>query len=146
MISDLELARRELKEKNLSLVISNSGKIIFESKSEGISDFLYAIEKYGEELKGSSIADSVVGKAVAMLCRYAKVSAVFASTISERGVEALKKGKIYFEFEKMVPTIMNKRKDDVCPFEKLVAGLEDEVECYQKIKEFLEGLNRSKGT
>jgi hypothetical protein len=137
MVLDLEIAKKVLKEKNFSLVIVNSGKIIFESKNEGVSDFLKAIENHGEELKGSSVADSVVGKAIAMLCRYAKVKAVYAFTISEKGAEALRKGKIFFEFEKIVPVIMNENRDDICPFEKLVLKLEDEEESYKKIKEFL---------
>jgi len=140
MVLDLEIAKKVLKEKNFSLVIVNSGKIIFESKNEGISDFLKAVENYGEELKGSSVADSVVGKAIAMLCRYAKVKAVYALMISEKGAEALRKGKIFFEFEEIVPAILNKKKDGICPFEKLVLNLEDEEESYKKIKEFLKSL------
>ena len=76
MNHDLELAKLNLIEKDLSLVIVKKGKVIFETKKPGISGFLQAIEKLDKSLVASSVADKIVGVAAAMLCVYAGMSSV----------------------------------------------------------------------
>lgn len=136
-MDDLEFAKEILKEKNLSLVIVKNKKILFESSSKGIKDFVLAIEKLKNLLKGAGVADEIVGRAVAMLCIYSKIIAVFANTISENALIVLRKTKINIEFEKIVDKILNQNKTDICPFEKLVMKISEPEEAYKKIKSFL---------
>jgi len=135
--SDLLIAKQELKEKNLNLVIVKSKKIILATKEYGITGLIKAVDRYGEELHGSSIADMVVGKAAAMLCRYARIVAVYAGVMSKTAVDVLIETGIKFEYDKLVANILNRSKTDVCPFEKLTADCTDEKECYERIKNFL---------
>jgi len=65
-MQDLELARLRLKVKKLSLVVVKNEKAIFETKSHGVKGFLEAIELVDRELTGSSVADRIVGRAVAL--------------------------------------------------------------------------------
>jgi hypothetical protein len=51
MIRDLELAKRKLKENGLTLAIVKDSKVLFESKSHGVSGFLEALNKLKEKLK-----------------------------------------------------------------------------------------------
>jgi hypothetical protein len=62
------------------------------------------------------------------------VVAVFAVTASEGGVEVLENNHISYEFETRVPRILNFKKTDVCPFEKLVAEFSDPKEAYEELK------------
>jgi len=78
MIRDLELAKRKLKENGLTLAIVKDSKVLFESKSRGVSGFLEALNKLKEKMMGASIADKIVGKAIALLYVYAGVKAVYA--------------------------------------------------------------------
>ena len=133
-MDNLEIAKNELRNKNLSLVIVKSKKIIFSTSEYGVKGLMKAIG--GQDLHGASVADTVVGKAAAMLCLYANITDVYAVVMSERGLNILK-NRMKFEYEKLVPNILNKKKDDICPFEKLVADCDDEKECYEKIKNFL---------
>jgi UDP-3-O-acyl-N-acetylglucosamine deacetylase len=116
---DLELAKLKLTEEDLSLVIVKNEKIIFETKKQGINGFLQAIEKLDKNLVKASAADKIVGVAAAMLCVYAGVASVFALTISEEGIRMLENNNILCRFEKKVSNILNRDKNDVCPFEKL---------------------------
>ncbi len=91
---DLDIAQLRLKNEDLSLVIVKKEKVIFETKKPGINGFLQAIENLDKNLVKSSVADKIVGVAAAMLCVYARVSSVFAMTISGPGIKVLKDNKI----------------------------------------------------
>lgn len=131
---DLELAKLKLIKEDLSLVIVKKGKVIFETKKQGISGFLQAIEKLDKNLVAASAADKIVGVAAAMLCVYAGVVSVFALTISEGGMRVLEDNNIACMFEKKVSNILNRDKNDVCPFEKLAMASGSSDEAYVKLK------------
>jgi len=137
---NLELAKLRLKERDLTLVIVKEGKVIFETKSQGVSGFLQAVDQLGKTLVASSVADKIVGAAAAMLCAYSRVSSVFAVTISEGGIKVLEDNNIVCHFENQVLNILNHDKTDICPFEKLAIGSRDPKEAYMKLKSFAESL------
>lgn len=131
---DLELAKLKLIADDLSLVIVKKGTVIFETKKQGINGFLQAIEKLNKTLVAASVADKIVGVAAAMLCVYAGVSSVFALTVSEGGLGVLEDNNISYRFEKKVSNILNRSKNDVCPFEKVAMDSGSSEEAYVKLK------------
>lgn len=131
---DLDISKRELKEKKFNLVVAKKGNIIFESKTSGIKGLLYAIEKLSKRLTGSTVADKIMGRASAMLCVYSQVKAVFAITISEEGKKVLEENNIVCQFEECVPNILNQQRTDMCPFEKLVIHIKTPEEAYENLK------------
>ena len=139
---DLELAKLKLMEEDLSLVIVKRGEVIFETKKQGISGFLQAIEKLDKNLVAASAADKIVGVAAAMLCVYAGVASVFALTISEDGIRVLEDNNIAYLFEKKVSNILNHEKNDVCPFEKLAMDSGSSDEAYVNLKSFASQMIR----
>lgn len=136
-MSDLTLAKLRLKEKNLTLSIVKDGKVLFETQSHGIIGLLQAIEKHGKELMKSSVADKIVGQAAALLCAYSEVVSVFAVTISEEGRRTLEDNHILYRFENRVLNILNYKRTDLCPFEKLISGLTNPNKAYEKMKSFV---------
>jgi len=139
---DLEFAKLKLIEEDLSLVIVKRGTVIFETKKQGISGFLQAIEKLDKTLVAASAADKIVGVAAAMLCVYAGVDSVFAQTISEGGIRLLEDNNIAYLFEKKVSNILNREKNDVCPFEKLAMDSGSSDEAYVKLKSLASQMMR----
>lgn len=133
-MDDLETAKQRLKDKKLSLVFVKNSKPIFETNTEGLVGFLQAIEKLSDNLSGASVADKIVGNAAALLCAYSNVKAAFAVTLSKSGLEILNTYNVRCEFENLVPTILNMKKTDKCPFEKLVENTTNPKEAYEKIK------------
>ncbi|MFQ6073793.1 MAG: DUF1893 domain-containing protein [Candidatus Bathyarchaeia archaeon] len=131
---DLDIARERLKQKNLALAIAKNGKVIFETSSRGIGGLLRAVEELEREIENSAVADKIVGKAAALLCVHAGVSAVFAVTASERGIQSLKENNVLCRFENRVPHILNPDRSDICPFEKLVINISNPREAYEKLK------------
>jgi len=123
-------------------VIVKKGKVIFETKKQGISGFLQAIEKLNKNLVAASAADKTVGVAVAMLCVYAGVVSVFALVVSEGGIRVLEDNNIAYLFEKKVSNILNREKNDVCPFQKLAMASGSSDEAYVKLKSFASQMIR----
>jgi hypothetical protein len=134
MRTDLEIASKRLNQKNVNLVVVKDGKVLFETESHGLNDLVKAINQLQSSMKGSSVADRIVGRAAALLFVFSGVSAVFAATISDGGIEILDNNNVFHEFEKRVPRILNLKKTDVCPFEKLVAELSSPQEAYERLK------------
>jgi hypothetical protein len=135
-MNGLETAKRILKNGGFSLVIVKPGIVVHATNKYGVMGLVEAIEKYGVELSGAAVADRVVGKAAAMLCRHANIAEVHAEVISRRGLDVLRERSIKVEYEKLVPEILNRMKNDICPFEKLVADCDSEEECFEKIRSF----------
>jgi len=135
-MDDLEIAKQRLKDKNLNLVFVKNFRPIFETKTEGLHGFLEAIKELDGNLSDASVADKIIGKAAALLCAYSDVAAAFTVILSKGGLEILKTHNIRHEFENLVPTILNVKKTDKCPLEKLVANITNSEEAYEKISRF----------
>lgn len=142
-LQDLETARKRLKEGNLTLSIVKNGKVLFETASHGVSGFLEAIGKCGGSLEKASVADKIVGKAIALLCVYAKVRAVYAITLSEKAKTVLEENLIYHRWENIVENILGVDKESVCPFEKLADGNSNPKEAYEKLMALQQSLRRN---
>jgi hypothetical protein len=133
-MQDLEIAKKRLNEKSLTLSIVKNGEIIFETVSNGISGFLEAIEKFGDGLEGTSVADRVTGKAIALLCVYAKVKAVYAIILSKGAKSVFEKHAVYHEWNELVENILDVNKTRICPFEKLATEISNPKDAYRKLK------------
>jgi len=133
-MNDLEIAKTLLSKERLTLVIVKNGEMLFETKFHRISGFLKAIEQQGKNLRDASVADRVVGKAVALLCVYANVKDVYAKTVSVEGKNVLQKNGIAVEAKELVNTILDDRKKDICPFEKEAADVNDPQVAFDRFK------------
>lgn len=138
---DLDVAKQTLMRENLSLVIVKNGKIIFKSNLHGIIGLLQAIDNLGKQLNSASIADKIVGKAAALLMVYSHVSSVYATLVSNDGLMVLRKNNVKVEYDDLTPRIMNRRGDDICPFEKISLTARSPEEAYMKLKNYAKKLN-----
>ncbi|MCX6087555.1 MAG: DUF1893 domain-containing protein [Caldiserica bacterium] len=143
MSQAIELIKKELERENITLVIFDHDKKIFESSGDGLKplfDFLKTNEDSFVKYYGLSWGDRVIGKAAALLLVLLRPKEVFANLLSETAASTLTNFGITFEYEKKVPYILNIKKDDMCPFEKKVKDTNDPVEAYQTILNFLSEL------
>lgn len=139
---DLELAKKILKKKDLSLVIVKQGKPLFESSSSGIKGLLRAIEELRDSLRDSSVADKVVGRAAALLLIYSHVKEVYAATLSNEGLRVLSQYDVPVEHEGLVSMILDREGKNICPFEEFSLTINSIDETYEKLKAFTENLRR----
>lgn len=141
---DLPLAKKRLlNEEDLTLAIAKNGEIIFETTSHGIAGFFEAVEKLGNELNDASVADKIVGKAIALLCVYTKVRSVYAVTMSKEAKEFLESNKVYHEWDNLVEKILDHKKAGVCPFEQLATEISNPKEAYVRLKALQNSLKHT---
>ena len=143
-MTDLEIAKTELNGYSLTLAIVKNGAVIYSTKIRKISGFLDAIDKCGADLRGASVADRVVGKAVALLCAYVGVREVYACVLSRKAVIVLKQNHVGYSWNKLVDNILDVDKLNSCPFEKAAADLSDPQAAYVKFKTLLKNLRSCK--
>lgn len=62
-MQDLEIAKKQLYSKQLTLSIVKDSRVIFQTDSHRISGFIHAIDTLDKEMNGASVADRVAGKA-----------------------------------------------------------------------------------
>jgi hypothetical protein len=143
-MSDLDIAKSRLFEEELTLAIVKNGAVLFETCSHRISGFLGAVEQLGARLEGASVADRVAGKAIALLCVYAKISDVYAEVLSEKAKAVFEENGIRHEWKELVNSILNLNKSRVCPFEKAAADISDPKDAYNAFKALQESLQAYK--
>ena len=143
-MTDLDIAKGELYEQNLTLVIVKDGSVLYSTKSHRISGFLDAIETCGAKLEGASLADRVAGKAIALLCAYAKIREVYAAVMSRKAMEIFKQHKIGSHWNELVENVLDQNKTGICPFEKKAADLSDPQKAYRAFKDLRENLKACK--
>jgi hypothetical protein len=142
-MQDIEIAKKQLYDKNLTLAIVKNGKIIFQTDSHRISGFIRAIEKFGTQLNGASVADRVAGKAIALLCVYAGIRQVYAEVLSRKAQAVFEDNKIMVATKEIIFNILDMDKTDVCPFEKVAAEISDPEESFATFKALLEKMKPS---
>lgn len=143
-MNDLDIAKTNLYRRRLTLIIVKNGVVIFETDSHRISGFLLAVEQFGVRLKDSSVADRVVGKAIALLCVYAGIREIYAEVLSREAQAVLDKNGIGCHCKELVDNILDLNHNAVCPFEKAATCLSDPEVAYATFKELLESLKSCK--
>ena len=134
-MNDLETAKTQLFQNHLTLIFIKNNNILFKTKSHRLSGFLTAIQELDRKLENASVADKVVGRAVALLCAYARIKAIYAETLSMKAVDVLEKASIACDWKRLVETILDANKNDVCPFEKAAAKISIPKDAYEKFND-----------
>ena len=143
-MSDLDIAQSKLYEEKLTLTIVKNGVVLFETRSHRISGFLGAIEKLGNPLEGAAVADRVAGKAIALLCVYAKISDVYAEILSEKAKAVFEENSVRHKWKELVKNVLDLNKKGVCPFEKAAADISDPKDAYRTFKALQNSLKACK--
>ena len=143
-MQDLEIAKKQLHDQQLTLAIVKGGQVLFQTNSHRISGFIGAIEKFGTQLNGASVADRVAGKALALLCVYAGIREVYAEVLSRKAQAVFDENKISVEWQQLVDNVLDLNKAGVCPFEKVAEGIVDPAESFGAFKALLEKMKSCK--
>ncbi|MBU7019233.1 MAG: DUF1893 domain-containing protein [Theionarchaea archaeon] len=134
--SDLKYAKEVFRTKGLAFAIVRDNEILSESRERGVAPFLRVVQK--KNVRGASLADKVVGKAVAFLSVYAGIASVYTKVISSPAEKVFQEYNIHVEADAVVPMIKNRRGDDQCPIEKMIFTCETPEEAYKVLKEKVE--------
>lgn len=128
----LEFRRAKKNLKNHSICIVEKQYIILSDK-RGIAPIVEFIDA-NYNFSGDVVADQVVGKAAALLFVKEGFVAVYGKVMSEAGKKVLEDHNIRYEYGTLVPKIINRAGDDICPMEKAVMDIDDPEEAFKVLK------------
>jgi len=126
----LERAKVLLSDSGASFVAVKEGEEHI-SNDKGIAPILKILQETPDFLKGAFVADKVIGKAAALLLRYAGVERLYTRTLSQLAVQVLDDSFMTYEYDQLVPNIINRTGDGMCPMEQKVLNISDPVEAYK---------------
>lgn len=136
-MTDLERAVEIYYARDYTFVLVKDGCIVATGMRPGVGELLDLITQSPDKVRGSSLADKIVGKAVAMLAVHAGIVEIFTPLGSEAAAAVLEKYNIPFRAERMVPLIRNKRQDGPCPMEKLTLPITEPEAAVVALKSFV---------
>ena len=136
-MTDLEKAKSLLKN-NITCVLVKDDNVLSSTKT-GIAPVMELIEN-NVNLEGYSVADKIVGKAVAMLFCKEKIKDVYGEVLSESAKVYLEKHGINFSYNILAKAIINRQKAGICPMEETVKDIENCDEAFIALKNKLASL------
>jgi hypothetical protein len=135
---DLDYARKEFEESKMAFVMVRDGMVLAYSKEKGVAPFFSAVAR--KRVKGASLADRIIGKAVAFLCAYRGIVAVYTPVVSKPAVSVLEENQIPWKADQVVPMILNREGDGQCPIERIVTAATSPEEAYLILRKKFEGI------
>ncbi|NLJ98567.1 MAG: DUF1893 domain-containing protein [Tissierellia bacterium] len=140
-MKDIEIAKEYLKEEDVAIAVVKDGKLIFKSNEKGIKPMYTIAMEMMNTLDKASIADKVIGKGAAILCKYMGIKDVHGQLMSASAIDFLEKTGIGYTYEKSCPYIENMDRTDLCPIERLAMDIEDGNILLDRIGKFIQGLS-----
>lgn len=137
-MTDLEKAKNILINNNNTCVLV-LGDAVYSSSERGVKPLLDFLDSK-TNFKGFSAADKTIGAGAAHLYLLLGVKTVWAKVISQSALDILKSANIKAEYETLVPYIINRRGDGMCPIEKAVKDITNSDEALNAINATLEDL------
>ncbi len=140
-MTDLERAKLELVGDKTCVLVK--GNTIYYSTMSGIAPMIDFIDRK-IDLTGFSVADKIVGKAVAMLFILKGIKSVYAEVLSKSALDFFKSNGVNVEYATLTERIINRKGDRLCPMESTVLNIDDCNLAYIKLKEKLNSLRANK--
>jgi len=130
----MDSVREILTKTEHSIVVIKNGNILTKKQGEGIKPILEAIDELKDNINGSIIGDRILGKASALLCRYAMVKGVYSPQATKTAIALLIMAGIPTQIDEVIPYIKNRIGDGVCPFEEMLKNVTSPEEAYNILK------------
>ena len=127
-----ENAIQMIKNGEATCVLVKDNRIVSAESPKGIA---YVLDLYDKGmLKGVFVADTIIGKAAAMVFANAGVKECYGRTISRAGLSWLEKRGISVTYDECADMIQNRKGDGMCPMESTVKEIFDEEEAIIALK------------
>ena len=136
----INYSKKRLIEGKFTCVLYN-GESELVSSERGVS-FLLGLYEDGKDYSNYVSADKVVGKGAALLYVLLGVKEIHANVISQSALDVMKKHNINCTYDTLVPHIINRRGDGICPIEGATMYIENPKDAPSVIVKTLEKLKK----
>lgn len=103
---------------------------VITSDTKGIKRLL-SLANDGVSLENGYVCDIIIGKAAALLMVYLGVKNVYGETVSRYALDVFAEYGVNVSYKFLVPVIINRKGDDICPMEKAVLGVNDPTDAFE---------------
>lgn len=117
-------AKRLIGSDRAGCVLVKDGVIVAAEKGPGVKPILFLHDNRAGDLKGAWVVDKVVGRAAAAIMVLGGAVRVHGLLMSEGAKAFLEKQGVKVSADQMVPQILNRKRDGLCPLEDSVKDLE----------------------
>lgn len=132
---DIDLAKKTLIDKNLKLCVVKNGKIVFESRKNGIVPMY---DLYKSNIKGNlAIADRFIGGGALRFIMEIGCDSIFSFVMSKDAINTIRENNIDLSYDRKVDKILNRTGDDLCPVEKISRENYDFKDFLNNLESFL---------
>jgi predicted transcriptional regulator len=115
------------------------GSEIITSTKTGIAPMIDFLTEQ-KNMKGFSVADKIVGRAVALLFAKAEISEVYADVMSQSAVQILEKYNIKYSYNIITENIINRAGTGICPMEETASTIDNPDDAFVALKAKLEQM------
>jgi hypothetical protein len=133
---DLEQAKKLLRERSLAFAVVKDERIVGISLEKGVTDLLALMDRQGAALAGASLADKLVGKAVAAMVCQAGIRAVYTPLLSRPALEMLQRYQVPLEYDELVPMILSHDGKVRGPLEQLLLDVHNPAQAIVALRDF----------
>ena len=136
-MTDLELAQEIFAREAPMFVLVREGRELARGALPGVREFVATLQRLGADARGASLADKVVGKAVAIAAAHAGIIAIATPLASELTTQTCMAHGIALHAARIVPRIKNATGDGLCPMESLVLGIAEPLAAVAALRQKL---------
>ncbi len=130
-MKDINKAKEMLSTGEYTCVLCH-GESVTTSTMRGVRPLATLVHS-GIEYNGYSAADRVVGRGAAFLYAKLGITQLYADVVSRSALQVLEEHRINTAYSTLVPNIINRAGDGICPFEAAVLDIDDVDEAYAAI-------------
>lgn len=120
--------------------VLTDGVSFYTSQQRGVKPLVQFIESQNIP-QNLFAADKVVGKATAYLYVLLKVQSLYAKVISQPAITVLQEHGITVQYDTLVPNIINRQGDGICPFEAAVMNINSPQDAYTAVLQKMAKMN-----
>lgn len=126
----MDKAKALLLDGGYTCVVYTASGELYASEEPGIKPPMRWLRENPALLRDAAVADKVIGMAAAMLFAHGGVKAVWGGIMSEPALAFLQGRGIGAAYDALVPQIMNRTGDGLCPMEQRALGCKTAEEAF----------------
>ncbi len=134
-------SRQMILEGKAECVLISNNQIIAHRSGRGISPLLELYDSSRQKMQGAVLVDKVIGRAAAAIAISGGVSHVHGEIMSEDAAAFLRAHKIVSTHTRLVPKILNRKQDGLCPMEEAVEGITDPATAVEALRKKISQLS-----
>lgn len=140
----LEEARALFAAGKAAVVLVKHGVIVAMDSGRGVAPLLSLYDNRPKDLDGAWVIDKVIGRAAAAIAVAGGAARVHGALISEEAKAFLAEKGVPCDGDVVVPRILNRKRDGLCPLEASVQSISEPLEMIKALRARIAQLRKGK--